>query len=423
MTGINLRIFCKRLCKNTILLNLFTKFGKLKLFRSFDNEFVRIRYIYINQLHHKMKNISAFIFLFALCILAESISAQEPPIKINPRNYVCYRVSAPLVIDGLINEVDWNNVPWSEYFGDIEGSLKPQPAYKTRMKMLWDDNFLYVAAELEDPHVWAYQTERESVIFYDNDFEVFVDPDGDTHHYLEYEMNALNTQWDLMLLKPYRDDVKQNVAIDNWNYNGIKSAVHVDGTINYPNDTDKGWTLEIAIPLDALTELSASGMLPVGGEQYRIDFSRVEWTVDIVEGKYKRRTQIVDGKEKLLPENNWVWSPQGVIAMHQPETWGFLQFSEKTAGKGTDSYIPDPDNEVKWALRMLYYREKAYFDKNKAYTSDLKVLGLDTFLVNGKPFAPSIKMTFTLYEAILTSSDTKSTWHIVQDGRIWKEAN
>jgi hypothetical protein len=328
-----------------------------------------------------------------------------------------------LNIDGLINEADWHNVPWSEYFVDIEGSLKPEPTYKTRMKMLWDDRYLYIAAELEEPHVWANLTERESVIFYDNDFEIFIDPDGDTHHYLEYEMNALNTQWDLMLLKPYRDDVRQNVAIDNWSYNGIKSAVYVNGTLNNPTDTDKGWTLEVAIPLDALSEVSATGKIPVQGEQYRIGFSRVEWTVDVVNGIYKKRTHLVDGKEKPLPENNWIWSPQGVIDMHRPETWGFLQFSGKTAGKGTDAFVPDPDTDVKWALRMLYYREKAYFEKSKAYTSDMKALGLDTYMLNGKPFKPEIKLTFTQWEAICPGNNDKSTWHIMQDGRIWKQQN
>ncbi|MEI6060439.1 MAG: carbohydrate-binding family 9-like protein [Bacteroidota bacterium] len=369
-----------------------------------------------------MKMVRLLLIILFLGLLALPTYAQEPQIVINPRHYICYRASAPLVIDGWLNEADWQNAEWSEYFVDIEGSLKPEPRYKTRMKMLWDNHFLYIAAELEDPHVWANLTERESVIFNDNDFEVFIDPDGDTHHYLEYEMNALNTQWDLMLLKPYRDDLKQNVAINNWNFNGIKSAVHVNGTLNNPKDTDLGWTVEIAIPFESLTELSISGFLPVEGEQYRIDFSRVEWMVDVIDGKYKKRTHLVNGQEKPLPENNWVWSPQGVIAMHQPETWGFLQFSEKTVGNGVYVYVPDPDNDVKWALRMLYYRENAWFAKHHSYTADLKELGLENYQLNGKAFSPSIKMTYTLYEATLQGKDGLSLWHIVQDGRIWREA-
>jgi len=51
--------------------------------------------------------------------------------------------------------------------------------------MLWDDQAVYVAAELEEPHVWATLTQHDSVIFQDNDFEVFLDPDADGHNYGE----------------------------------------------------------------------------------------------------------------------------------------------------------------------------------------------------------------------------------------------
>jgi len=367
-----------------------------------------------------MKTFLVFMF-FGL--IAWNARSQEPSVVIQPRHYVCYRASGPITIDGLMTEPDWQLAEWTEYFGDIEGSLKPEPRLKTRAKMLWDDKYLYVLAQLEEPNVWAYLTERESVIFYDPDFEVFIDPDGDTHHYLEYEMNAMNTQWDLMLLKPYRDDVVNNVAIDNWNYNGMKSAVYVDGTINDPKDTDKGWTVEIAFPLDAMAEVSSTGKNPVPGEQYRIDFSRVEWLTDLVDGKYKRRSQLQDGKEKFLPEDNWVWSPQGVVNMHQPETWGYLQFSGKPAGRGTDSYVENPDNAVKWALRLLYYRQKAYFEKNSVYTTDPGKLGLADYKLNNSVISPSIRLTQTLYEASLPSADGKGTWHITQDGRVWKTPN
>ena len=171
----------------------------------------------IRQIPMIKHTVSIVVIYFQLTF---SCFGQEPGIAIVPRTYVCYRANAAMKIDGMLDEADWQMTPWSETFVDIEGRLKPEPRYKTRMKMLWDDTYLYIAAELEEPNVWATLTERESVIFNDNDFEFFVDPDGDTHHYLEYEMNAQNTQWDLMLLKPYRDDLIHNVAIDNWNFNG-----------------------------------------------------------------------------------------------------------------------------------------------------------------------------------------------------------
>ena len=86
-----------------------------------------------------------------------------------------------------------------ELFVDIEGDSRPATSFRTRMKMLWDDEFFYVAADMEEPDLWGTLTARDSVIFHDNDFEVFVDPDGDTHAYYELEVNALGTPWDLML--------------------------------------------------------------------------------------------------------------------------------------------------------------------------------------------------------------------------------
>lgn len=79
-----------------------------------------------------------------------------------------------------MNDPFWEKVDWSESFVDIEGDLKPLPFYDTKVKMLWDENYFYFGAKMEDPHVWATLTERDAVIFKDNDFEIFLDPDG-TH--------------------------------------------------------------------------------------------------------------------------------------------------------------------------------------------------------------------------------------------------
>jgi hypothetical protein len=180
--------------------------------------------------------------------------------------------------------------------------------------MLWDDRYLYIAADLEEPHVWATLTTHDSVIFHDNDFEVFLNPTGDTLNYFEFEMNALNTGWDLFLPKPYK---KGGRADNSWEIPGLQTAVAVDGTLNDPRDRDRGWTLEIAMPWSAFTARSARGR-PKPGDEWRINFSRVEWQVDIVDGKYRKRPG--------LKEDNWVWSPQGLIDMHVPERWGYLRF-------------------------------------------------------------------------------------------------
>src|SRR5262245_3941728 len=110
----------------------------------------------------------------------------------HPKGYVCYRAPSPIVIDGDLKDAAWEAAPWTDAFVDIEGDKKPKPLFRTRAKMLWDDEALYIAAELEEPHVWATFTEHDSIIFYDNDFEVFLEPDNDNHMYGELELNASN---------------------------------------------------------------------------------------------------------------------------------------------------------------------------------------------------------------------------------------
>ena len=158
-------------------------------------------------------------------------------------------------IDGKLDDPAWKKAKWTSDFVDIEGAAKPTPRFRTRAKMLWDDKYLYIAAELEEPNVTGTLTKHDSVIFKDNDFEVFIKPLPQTESYYEFEMNALNTGWDLFLPKPYSEDGK---ADNSWDIAGLKTAVAVQGTLNNSTDTDRGWTLEIAYPLTAFDVAPAS---------------------------------------------------------------------------------------------------------------------------------------------------------------------
>ena len=232
-----------------------------------------------------------------------------------PKHYVCRRAATPLVIDGRLDDPAWTSAPWTDPFADIEGSAKPKPRYETRAKLLWDDEYLYIGARLEEPHVWATLTEHDQIVFHDNDFELFIDPDGDRREYYEIEINALNTIFDLFLVRTYRDG---GPALHGWDCKGMKSAVFVDGTLNDPSETDRGWSVEFALPWKSLAEAAHRPAPPHNGDNWRMNFSRVEWQIRIVNGRYE--------KVPNTPENNWVWSPQGVIDMHLPEHWGYVEF-------------------------------------------------------------------------------------------------
>ena len=232
-----------------------------------------------------------------------------------PKTYLCPRASTPIQIDGDLSDAAWSRAPWTGAFVDIEGSAKPKPRFQTRAKMLWDDTYLYIAAELEEPHVWATLIAHDSIIFRDNDFEVFIDPDSDSLNYFEFEINALNTSWDLFLPKQY---LKGGKADNSWEIPGLKTAVRVRGTLNNPADRDEGWTVEMAFPWTAFAHKGYRAPRPKPGDKWRINFSRVEWRHTVENGKYV--------KIPKTPEDNWVWSPQGVVNMHIPDKWGYVQF-------------------------------------------------------------------------------------------------
>lgn len=348
-----------------------------------------------------MKN--RLLLSFISLVIWDGLS-QSKPLEL-PKSYIAYHTTTPVNIDGKGTEDSWKNSEWSDNFIDIEG--EKTPTYRTRMKMLWDNTYLYFYAELEEPHIWGNITQRDAVIFHNNDFEIFIDPDGDTHNYMEFEMNALNTVWDLLLTKPYRNGTN---VINNWDINGLKTAVHIEGTLNNPNDIDKKWSVEIAIPWKVLLEPTRERNIPKD-KNWRINFSRVNWDFEVVDGVYHRKKDPKTGKR--LPEYNWVWSPQGVINMHEPEHWGFVKFSSKTVGS-KDKFTYGVDEKLKLKLYEFYtsYRTKfkdAASWKNAAFKKSLSIDG-DTIKVSAEftsvDYFISVKSPYT-HKSLSISSDGK----------------
>jgi hypothetical protein len=233
-----------------------------------------------------------------------------------PRGYEAPFSTEVLAIDGVLSESAWVQAPRTEPFVDIRGGEYPAPRWSTYAQIAWDDRYLYVGASLEEPHLWATLTERDAIIYHDHDFEVFLDPDGDGLEYFEIEINALGTIFDLLLDRPYSAGGQADIA---WDVEGLRSAVHLSGTLNDATDVDRGWTVELAIPWAALGIAR-----PSPGDVWRVNFSRVHWPLrHTLEGGYVRDAE---PSFEVHHEDNWVWSPQGEIDMHIPNRWGRVRF-------------------------------------------------------------------------------------------------
>lgn len=324
-----------------------------------------------------------------------------------PKKYIVYKTAKKLKIDGLAEEDSWQKASFTSSFIDIEGIKKP--TYDTKVKMLWDDENLYVYAVLEEPHLWGNLKQRDTVVYYNNDFEIFIDPSNNTYNYGEIEINVLGTLWDLKLSKPYKVSGK---ADNSWNIEGIQYAVHTVGTVNNSMDIDTQWSVEFAIPLSKLADLKEEKKtIPIHGEQWRINFSRVEWEHEIVDGRYYRKK--VDGK--FLPEYNWVWSNQKVINMHEPEKWGIIQFSTWQPGE-EDVFIEDEDLLQKQLVYAFFRKNLKMLRKNP---DEIKS-SVEEFKIDSQHFKYQLEKTGNGFEISLKEINSKHTYYIDQEGLLKK---
>ncbi|MDR0754099.1 MAG: carbohydrate-binding family 9-like protein [Prevotellaceae bacterium] len=255
-----------------------------------------------------------FIIFLAIILIFTFANAQN----IDKIKYaVCYKTIEKINIDGYFDESAWQKTEWIDDFEDIRGGEVCN--YKTQAKMLWNDNFLYLAIMFEEPHICANITENEQQIYLDNAFELFIDPDGDACNYYEFEINAVGATWDLQMNKPYSEGGNFN---SKWNINNLEKAIFLNGTLNNSTDIDSFWTIELAIPFSAFDEYS-DGKHPCNGTKWKLNLLRVQWNFEIIDGKYVKKT---DEKGKLLKSKFWVWSPQKQVNMHIPERWGIVEF-------------------------------------------------------------------------------------------------
>lgn len=345
---------------------------------------------------------SLLIALATLYASSQSLFQQYDRRLTEPRSYTCHKLTGKLNIDGRLNEKAWQKAESTQPFVDISGEDFPKPKYETTAKMLWDDDYLYIGATLEDPDIQARLTQRDTIIYHDNDFEVFIDPDGNGMDYFEIENNARGVVFDLLLDRAYRSGGNFMVQ---WDCPGLQLAVHLDGTLNNSRDTDKGWTVEMAIPRQALT-MNFDNPL-VAGNTWRINFSRVQWL------------------KKGGPEENWVWTPTGRIDMHMPERWGYLHFVDDSLSGSVDDekatnvdgtpYCPPSVYKLLWAM---FYAQQDFYAVHHDYMRSVDQFFLTSLETDSLPTDASISVEATSHhhrEAITTGGKTFS---VDADGRF-----
>jgi len=257
-------------------------------------------------------------------------------------HYTCFRAGGPVEIDGRLDKPVWRKAPQSARFVDLVSGV---PGFLgTRMASLWDDENLYVAFWVEESDVRARLSERDALVWTENDVEIFI---GGEDCYYEFEINALGTiyevfyiwqdaykkgsrfdtpEFDLLsrrvdVLGGFQDALRwgkhprgERWAFMDWDFPGLRTAVQVAGTINDASDIDTGWTAEIAFPWRGMKALAGSRPVPPrDGDVWRMDFSRFEL--------------LEYCGVKAEPHPGWALNRHGVYDSHIPECFSFVHFS------------------------------------------------------------------------------------------------
>ena len=255
--------------------------------------------------------------------------------------YLCRRAPAPLTIDGDLTKPAWREAERSPRFTDmVTGAPAP---FGTHAALLWDAENLYAAFWVEEPFVEARLTERDSLIFLENDVELFIDG-GDA--YYELEVNALGTVYEVFFVwrdayERFRRDFPLERALSfggdfdrtgeyfwrgthprglrwafrDWDLPGLRAGVRVQGRINDATHIDQGWTVELALPWAGMTHLAGGRSLPPrDGDEWRFFLGRFQ-------------KMVMSGVE-VQPHPAWVWTPHGVYDTHQPSRWTPVRFVE-----------------------------------------------------------------------------------------------
>lgn len=280
----------------------------------------------------------------AFIIITSPISSQSIT-KIDSRcseeaipHYTAFKINDKITIDGKLDEAAWKSASRSNRFKDLVSG--GETYLDTRAAVLWDEHNLYVAYWIEEPDVTATHTRRDAYIYEDNDVELFIaGKDG----YYEFEVNSFGTIYEVLFfwldayqkngyhkLPEFKRDTAgvkvfngvgykhprgSRLGFWNWDMPGLQSAVSVQGSTNNNKDTDKGWTVEIAIPwssLKILADADKRSLPPLQDDVWRMDFSRFNTK-----------------KGAANDSGGWAWSSHGVWDSHVPECFTRIHFSDK----------------------------------------------------------------------------------------------
>ncbi len=212
---------------------------------------------------------AAIVVLGVASALAQR--AQAPPADVP--SYTIHQATGPIVVDGRADEADWQAAAGIDFIFPWDDITKTAPQ-STVARMLWDANNLYVLYQCVDPYLDAKVTQHDGPVWEEDAVEIFATPNANNlNAYYGYEMNAAGTFLDYLA---HDAGIKRtDKTCFEWQSEGVQIATTLDGTLNDHSDRDRGWVLEVAIPLDNFRHLGGQ-IPPRDGDLWRLNLNRTK---------------------------------------------------------------------------------------------------------------------------------------------------
>ncbi len=264
------------------------------------------------------RNVVTIAGIATALVFATTVRAQ-----VDITSYTAARALSPLTIDGRLDDPDWSRAAEGVLTETNTGNAVP---LKSTVKVLWDDQFLYVGFHFEDPDAWATITSEDGALWGEEVAEVFIDPEGLGHTYYEHEINPVNTKVDLFVINAGEARNGVYKVWKNWDFSSkLKQAVYVQGDGLRENTADEYWSVEVAFPFEDIW--TAPNIPPLVGDTWRIGFYRIE-----------------RGKSGNTPGDDWyaALSPGLNPSFHRPWRFAKVTFSDKETGVKTVREEPAP---------------------------------------------------------------------------------
>jgi hypothetical protein len=221
------------------------------------------------------------------------------------RDAVCRWASKPPVLDGKLDDPCWQEAKVIDHFASYWNKT---PRSGMRAFLVWDDEAIYYAGTMADAEVRAFGTQRNDTLWEGDVFELFLKPSTERPEYFEFQGNPRGVVFEMAFSKRG----EHPVPFSRGPVLGTKAVAAVDGTLDHPGDTDRGWTIEGRIPW---TAFALTGAKPKPGDSWLFAICRYDY-----------------GPEGTQPVN-MSSAPLTQLSFHRYEDYGTLHFEGRRGEK------------------------------------------------------------------------------------------